>query len=80
LSDPLPQAVGNMKNTAGQQLEFGVNGNRPEIVNARQDRLKRAKWWFGKMRQVVNLALPQQPMAAPRPEQTYLKLRQHSLL
>jgi hypothetical protein len=61
-------------------MELRMNANRAGIVNIRQQRLSRARWWFGKMRQVVDLALPVQPAASPRPEQTYLELRQHSLL
>lgn len=43
--------------------------------HARQDRMKRARWWFGQMRRVVNLALPPQPMTTARPEQTYMTLK-----
>lgn len=43
--------------------------------NVRNDRRRRAQWWFAQMRRVVNLALPPQPMASPRPEQTYLRLK-----
>jgi len=69
-----------MKNTALVQLELEVKSQiRNGYRNARHDRQKRAAWWFGKMRQVVNLALPPQPMASPRPEQTYLGLRQTNL-
>lgn len=71
-----------MKNDTCTQMELGMIHNlRPG--NARQfrlQRIKRAEWWFRKMRQVVDLALPPQAMVAPRPEQTYLRLRQTSLL
>lgn len=67
-----------MKNEACTQMELGMNANR-RLAN-RQQRRQRAEWWFRKMRQVVDLALPPRSMGAPRPEQTYLKLRQTSLL
>lgn len=63
-------------------MELGMNAS-ARLASARRGRhrsLQRASWWFRKMRQVVDLALPPQPMVAPRPEQTYLKLRQTSLL
>ena len=53
-----------------------MNGNRHDLASARRQRLTRAQWWFGKMRQIVNLALPPRPMAAPRPEQTCFNLPQ----
>ena len=66
-----------MKNTATQQLELGMRnpityGN---VRNVRNDRIKRARWWFTQMRRVVELAMPPQPMTSPRPEQTYLCLK-----
>ena len=63
-----------MKSVAGRQLEFGINGRRQEMVNLRQQRLKRAQWWFGKMRQVVDLAMPPQAAHVPPPEQTFFEL------
>ena len=50
------------------------NQIRNNCRNVREDRLKRARWWFHQMRRVVDLALPAQPIASPRPEQTYLTL------
>ena len=62
-----------MNNT---QLEFGMrNQIRNQYRNIRGDRRKRAAWWFTQMRRVVDLTLPPQPIAAPRPEQTYMQLR-----
>jgi hypothetical protein len=56
-------------------MELGMrNQIRNSCRNVRSDRLKRARWWFTQMRRVVNLALPPQPIASPRPEQTYLRL------
>ena len=62
-----------MNNIIAQQLELGAEKGK-SIVNVRQQRQQRARWWFGRMRQVVDLAMPPQPMVAPRPEQTYLRL------
>ena len=70
-----------MKITVAEQMELGMrNQIRNGYRNVRQERMKRARWWFAKMRQAVDLALPPQPMASPPPEQTYLQLRQTMLL
>lgn len=65
-----------MKNTAIEQMELGM---RSQIINqyrnVRNNRRKRAQWWFAQMRRVVELALPPQPITSPRPEQTYLRLQ-----
>lgn len=62
-----------MNNT---QLEFGMrNQIRNQYRNVRNDRRKRATWWFTQMRRVVDLTLPSQSAGAPRPEQTYMHLR-----
>lgn len=63
-----------MKNTATEQLELGMR-NPISYRNVRNDRIKRARWWFTQMRRVVELAMPPQPIASPRPEQTYLRLK-----
>ena len=66
----------NMKNTAIEQLELGMrNQIRNGYRNVRNERRRRASWWFTQMRRVVDLALPPQPIASPRPEQTYLRLK-----
>ncbi|HTG44643.1 MAG TPA: hypothetical protein VK633_08940 [Verrucomicrobiae bacterium] len=66
-----------MKNTAIEQMELGMrNQLRNGLRKARPDRMKRARWWFNRMRQVVDLALPAHPSVSPRPEQTYFQLRQ----
>ena len=65
-----------MKSTAIEQLELGMrNQIRNNYRNVRNDRRRRASWWFTQMRRVVDLAMPPQPMANPRPEQTYLRLK-----
>jgi len=68
-------------NTSIEQMELGMrNQIRNNYRNVRADRMKRARWWFDRMRTVVDLALPPQPAVAARPEQTYLKLQQGKLL
>ncbi len=70
-----------MKNAAIEQMELGMrNQIRNSPRNVRQDRLKRARWWFNRMRAAVDLALPPQPAAMARPEQTYFKLQQSNLV
>ena len=63
-----------MKNIVIEQMELTMDKDKAALRNARADRRPRAKWWFAKMRQVVDLALPAQPIISPRPEQTCLKL------
>ena len=77
MTDPPFYAGGtNMKNTAIEQLELGMrNQIRNGYRNVRHERRRRASWWFTQMRRVVDLALPPQPIASPRPEQTYLRLK-----
>jgi hypothetical protein len=70
-----------MNNTMIQQMELGMRSQiRNNYRNVREDRLKRARWWFNRMRVVVDLALPPRPIAPARPEQTYFNLQQGSLL
>ena len=66
-----------MKNTATEQLELGMRNARVygSVRNVRNDRIKRARWWFTQMRRVVELAMPPQAMTSARPEQTYLRLK-----
>jgi hypothetical protein len=78
---PLVNLTTNMNSTSIEQMELGMrsqirNGHR----NVRQERQRRARWWFQRMRSVVDLALPPQTVATPRPEQTYFQLRQGNLL
>ncbi len=70
-----------MNNTTIEQMELGMRSQiRNNYRNVREDRLKRARWWFNRMRVVVDLALPRQPVESVRPEQTYFKLQQGHLL
>ncbi|MGN6385081.1 MAG: hypothetical protein ACTHMT_02465 [Verrucomicrobiota bacterium] len=64
-----------MKNTACEQMELLMNQNKPALVNYRRERQRRAQWWFQKMRQVVELAIPQHPRNVPPPRQTYFNLQ-----
>lgn len=55
------------------QLELGLDGvKRAPRIARRENRMARAAWWFGKMREVVNGAMEWQPKGQARPEQTYL--------
>ena len=74
----LPSRI--MKNITLEQMELIMNKDKSGLRSARADRRPRARWWFNRMRQVVDLALPVQPLVSRRPEQTYLGLRQTSLL
>lgn len=57
---------------AAGQLELSLLGRaRPRRLTAREERLRRARWWFNKMRQVVDQALEWQPAPAARAEQIY---------
>jgi hypothetical protein len=68
-------------NTTIEQLELGVRGQiRNGSRNVREERQRRARWWFNRMRVVVNMALPARPSVPPRAEQTCLKLQQGILL
>jgi len=68
-----------MKSTLLIQLELGMNGCTPELRDIRQDRHRRARWWFQKMRQVVNLTVAPRRTLPPRAEQTYFGLVQPTL-
>ncbi len=63
----------NTNNDNHGQLELGLNGvKRATRIARRENRLARAAWWFGKMREVVNGAMDWPPASQPRPEQTFL--------
>jgi hypothetical protein len=56
----------------GAQLELGLNGvKRAKRLARRENRMARAAWWFGKMREAVNGTMDWS-QAQPRPEQTFL--------
>jgi hypothetical protein len=58
------------------QLEFSLGKTGPGNVTVqRQRRLRRARWWFEQMREVVDRALDRSPAPLPSAEQIYFPLR-----
>jgi hypothetical protein len=54
------------------QLELSFTGAHEQHPWTRRQRhLSRARWWFERMRQVVDRAIDWPPAPAPRPEQTW---------
>jgi hypothetical protein len=55
-----------------QQMELGIENAKvcPSIVR-REQRAKRARWWFDRMRQIVGQAVDRRPAPEPRPEQIW---------
>lgn len=52
--------------TTTQQLELGFNGTQSRILGRRREtRVARAKWWFAKMREVVENAWQEQAQTQP---------------
>jgi len=53
-----------------QQMELGIENAKicPSVVR-REQRVKRARWWFDRMRQIVEQAVDRRPAPEPRPEQ-----------
>ncbi len=65
--------MNNANNDNSGQLELGLNGvRRTTRIARRENRMARAAWWFGKMREVVNGAMDWSAAGQPRPEQTLL--------
>lgn len=63
----------NNTNNNNGQMELELLGvPRVTRIGRRENRMARAAWWFGKMREVVNNAMDWPPANQPRPEQTYL--------
>ena len=57
------------------QMELSLAGKTVRRRHqARQNRLRRAQWWFARMRQVVDSAIEWRPIPAARPEQVYMSL------
>ncbi|MFO1476255.1 MAG: hypothetical protein U1F98_06340 [Verrucomicrobiota bacterium] len=54
------------------ELGFGGGARRCASENRRQRRLRRAQWWFDRMRQAVDRAFDWQPAPPARPEQIWL--------
>jgi len=62
-----------MNNDNSGQLELGLHGGRRVTrIARRENRMARAAWWFGKMREVVNGTMDWQATGQARPEQTLL--------
>jgi len=59
-------------NTKQMEIGFQTPRLRPTLRRAR--RQTRARWWFQRMRTVVNQALDWTPAPTARPEQIYLAL------
>jgi len=63
----------NNTNNPNGQLELGLNGVRHATrIARRENRMARAAWWFGRMREAVNGAMDWSTTNPPRPEQTFL--------
>jgi hypothetical protein len=55
------------------QMELGLASTRGcHPVSRRQRHLSRARWWFERMRRVVDRAVDWPPAPPARPEQTWL--------
>jgi hypothetical protein len=55
-----------------QQMELGIENAKlcPSVIR-REQRAKRARWWFDRMRQIVEQAVDRRPAAKPHPEQIW---------
>ena len=55
-----------------QQMELGIENAKlcPSVIR-REQRAKRARWWFDRMRQIVEQAVDRRPAPEPRPEQVW---------
>jgi hypothetical protein len=63
-------------NNMNPQLELSFAGQtQPYRLSRRQTRLSQARWWFDRMRQVVDRALDRGQGNPGRPEQIYFVLR-----
>jgi hypothetical protein len=55
-----------------KQMELGIENAKlcPSVIR-REQRAKRARWWFDRMRQIVEQAVDRRPAPEPRPEQIW---------
>jgi hypothetical protein len=55
-----------------QQMELEIENAKvcPSVVR-REQRARRARWWFDRMRQIVEQAVDHRPAPEPRPEQIW---------
>ena len=58
--------------TAQMELTFGTRTPRLAPRPSRRSSLQNPRWWFERMRQMVDQALDWQPAPPPRPEQILL--------
>jgi hypothetical protein len=57
------------------QMELGLNGKaRRNGRQNRQNRRRRAQWWFARMREVVDHAMDWRPTPPARHQQVYMSL------
>ena len=63
-----------------QQMEFGMENAKlcPSVVR-RQQRTNRARWWFDRMREVVEQAVDRRPAPQPYPEQIWFSGAQRTV-
>jgi hypothetical protein len=59
-----------MKNMANRADELTMTENKVRLNNARAHRRSRAKWWFARRRQVVDVSSAWPPVGSARPENT----------
>jgi hypothetical protein len=58
----------NMKTILVEQMELSIDKNQNlTLIDARMARAQRSRFWFNKMRQVVELAVPAKPVPLPEP-------------
>ncbi len=55
-----------------QQMELGIENAKlcPSVIR-REQRAKRARWWFDRMREIVGQAVDRRPAHEPPPEQIW---------
>ena len=65
-----------MNATQNQQMEMMFNNLQSgQTRSKRRHRPNDARWWFARMRQVVDRAFDWRPALPPRPEQRWLTYR-----
>jgi hypothetical protein len=59
-----------------EQLELAINGHKLSFSRnghtGTRNRLTRAGWWFGQMRNIVSRAMDWESAGSPRPEQIWI--------
>ncbi|HEU6449715.1 MAG TPA: hypothetical protein VFV23_14880 [Verrucomicrobiae bacterium] len=59
-------------NATDKQLELGFNAVPRLNLARRENRIRRASWWFAQMRQTVASAIDWNAVGEPRPEQIWI--------